>query len=160
MSSSPPVRESVWDYPRPPRLEPTPRRVRVVFGGVTVADSTRALRMLETSHPPTYYIPPEDVRLDLLEPTGRRSLCEFKGQARYFTVRVGKKLAENAAWTYPDPVLAYEDLRDHVAFFVGKMDECRVDDERARPQAGGFYGGWITSDLEGPFKGEPGTDGW
>jgi uncharacterized protein (DUF427 family) len=132
----------------------------VIFGGVAVADSKRALRILETSHPPTYYVPPEDVRMDLLEPTGRRSFCEFKGQARYFTVRVGERTAENAAWSYPDPVPAYVDLRDHVAFFVAKMDECWVGQERARPQAGGFYGGWITSDLEGPFKGQPGTEGW
>jgi uncharacterized protein (DUF427 family) len=132
----------------------------VVFGGVTVADSTRALRVLETSHPPTYYVPPEDVRMDLLEPTGRRSLCEFKGQARYFTVRVGEREADDAAWAYPDPVPAYAAARDHVAFFAAKMDECWVGDERVRPQAGGFYGGWITSDLDGPFKGEPGTRGW
>jgi uncharacterized protein (DUF427 family) len=160
MSPSTTGRESVWDYPRPPRLEPTHRRIRVVFGGVTVADSTRALRVLETSHPPTYYVPPEDVRMDLLEPTGRRSLCEFKGQARYFTVRVGEREADDAAWAYPDPVPAYAAARDHVAFFAAKMDECWVGDERVRPQAGGFYGGWITSDLDGPFKGEPGTRGW
>jgi uncharacterized protein (DUF427 family) len=160
MSTSRPERESVWDYPRPPRLEPTPRRIRVVFAGVTVADSTRCLRILETSHPPTYYIPPEDVRTDLLEATGRRTLCEFKGQARYSSLRVGTRVAEDCAWAYPAPTSGYEALRDHLAFFPDRVDECWVDDEQARPQAGGFYGGWITSDLDGPFKGEPGTRGW
>jgi uncharacterized protein (DUF427 family) len=160
MSTSRPERESVWDYPRPPRLEPTTRRIRVVFAGVTVADSTRCLRILETSHPPTYYIPPEDVRTDLLEPTGRRTVCEFKGQARYASLRVGTRVAEDCAWAYPAPARGYEALRDHLAFFPDRVDECWVDEERARPQAGGFYGGWITSDLDGPFKGEPGTGGW
>jgi uncharacterized protein (DUF427 family) len=153
-------RESVWDYPRPPRLEPTPRRIRVVFAGVTVADSSRALRLLETSHPPTYYIPPEDVRTDLLETTDRRSFCEYKGAARYFSLRVGDRVAEACAWSYPEPVAPYEALRDHLAFFAGHVDECWVGDERAEPQPGGFYGGWITSELDGPFKGAPGTEGW
>jgi uncharacterized protein (DUF427 family) len=160
MSTVKPGRESVWDYPRPPRLEPTPRRIRVVFAGVTVADSSRGLRILETSHPPTYYIPPEDVRLDLLKSTDRRSFCEFKGTARYQSLRVGDRVAEDCAWSYPNPTPGYEALRDHLAFFADRVDECWVDHERARAQAGGFYGGWITSDLDGPFKGEPGTQGW
>jgi uncharacterized protein (DUF427 family) len=152
--------ESVWDYPRPPRLEPTTRRIRVVFAGTTVADSTRCLRILETSHPPTYYVPPEDVRLDLLEETGRRSFCEFKGTARYRSLRVGDRVTADCAWVYPRPAPGFEALRDHLAFFANRVDECWVDDERARPQPGVFYGGWITSDLVGPFKGEPGTAGW
>lgn len=160
MSTVKPGRESVWDYPRPPRLEPTSRRIRVVFAGVTVADSSRCLRILETSHPPTYYIPPRDVRLDLLEATDRRTFCEFKGTARYQSPRVGGRVAEDCAWSYPTPTQGYEALRDHLAFFAHRVDECWVDDERARPQAGAFYGGWITSDLDGPFKGEPGTQGW
>ena len=160
MSTTGPEKESVWDYPRPPRLEPTPRRIRVVFEGVTVADSSRCLRILETSHPPTYYIPPEDVRLDLLEPEGRRSFCEFKGTARYRSLRVGERVAEECAWFYPTPTAEYAALRGHLAFFANRVDECWVDDERARPQAGGFYGGWITADLVGPFKGDPGTEGW
>jgi uncharacterized protein (DUF427 family) len=160
MSRSGTGRESVWDYPRPPRLEGTPRRIRVVFAGLTVADSSRCLRILETSHPPTYYIPPTDVRLDLLEPTGRRTFCEFKGMARYHTLRVGERAAEDCAWSYSAPTPGYETLRDHLAFFAHLVDECWVDDERVRAQAGGFYGGWITSDLDGPFKGEPGTEGW
>jgi uncharacterized protein (DUF427 family) len=153
-------RESVWDYPRPPRLEQTPRRIRVLFAGTTIADSSRALRLLETSHPPTYYIPPADVRMDLLQRTDRRSFCEFKGMAAYFSLEVAGRRSANCAWAYPEPVPAYEALRDHLAFFAGLVDECWVDDERAKAQPGGFYGGWITSDLEGPFKGAPGTAGW
>ena len=160
MSASNRGRESVWDYPRPPRLEATPRRVRVMFAGVTVADSTRCLRILETSHPPTYYIPPEDVRTDLLEPAGRRTFCEFKGPARHWSLRVGERVSDGCAWSYPAPTSAYEALRDHLAFFASRVDECWVDDEQVEPQAGGFYGGWITSDLDGPFKGAPGTQGW
>lgn len=152
--------ESVWNYPRPPRLEPTSRRIRVVFAGLTVADSTRALRLLETSHPPTYYIPPGDVRTDLLEPSGRSSFCEFKGRARYWTLRAGGRSAPDCAWSYPDPTPAYRELRDHLAFYASRVDECFVDDERATPQPGAFYGGWVTSDLVGPFKGDPGTEGW
>lgn len=153
-------RESVWDYPRPPRLEPTPRRIRVIFAGTTIADSSRALRLLETSHPPTYYIPPEDVRMDLLERTDHRSFCEFKGMAVYFSLAAGGRQSVNCAWAYPEPVSAYGALLDHLAFFAGLVDECWVDDERAAAQPGGFYGGWITSDLEGPFKGAAGTAGW
>jgi uncharacterized protein (DUF427 family) len=125
-----------------------------------VADSTRALRVLETSHPPTYYIPPEDVRTDRLKPTDRRSFCEFKGAARYHTLRAGERVAKDCAWTYPEPTSAYRALAGHFAFFAAKVDECWVDDERATPQPGGFYGGWVTSDLDGPFKGDPGTEGW
>jgi uncharacterized protein (DUF427 family) len=152
--------ESVWDYPRPPRLEPTPRRIRVVFAGVTVADTRRALRVLETSHPPTYYLPPDEVRMDLLAVTGRHSFCEYKGAARYYSLRVGDRVARDCAWAYPDPAPDYASLKDHLAFFAGRVDECWVDDERAEPQPGGFYGGWITSNLVGPFKGAPGTEGW
>ena len=158
--ASQPRRESVWDYPRPPRLEPVGRRVRVVFAGQTVADSSRALRVLETSHPPTYYIPPQDVRGDLLERSARRSFCEFKGEAHYVSLRVGGRVSLDCGWTYPDPTPGFRPLKDHVAFYAGRVDECWVEDERARPQPGGFYGGWVTSDLEGPFKGEPGPEGW
>jgi uncharacterized protein (DUF427 family) len=130
------------------------------MNGELVAESTSALRLLETSHPPTYYIPPKDVRMDLLETTDQRTFCEFKGSARYFTLRVGDRVAEDCAWTYSDPTPGYEKLRDHLAFFAGRVDECWVDDDRVQPQPGGFYGGWITPDLEGPFKGGPGTGGW
>lgn len=155
-----PGQESVWDYPRPPRIEPTSRHVRVVFGGVTIADTRRALRVLETSHPPTYYIPPEDIRMEYLTPTGKRSFCEFKGMAGYYTVRIGEQRAENAAWFYAHPSPGYEALAGYVAFYPSRMDACYVDDEQVVAQEGDFYGGWITSDIVGPFKGGPGTWGW
>lgn len=155
-----PGQESVWDYPRPPRMERTSRRIEVVFAGEVIADTRRALRILETSHPPTYYIPPEDVRMDLLVRSRRASFCEWKGSADYWTVRVGGREAVNAAWSYPTPKTPFEDLKDHLAFYCGDMDACRVDGEQVQPQPGGFYGGWVTRDVVGPFKGEPGSWGW
>ena len=155
-----PGQESVWDYPRPPRVEPTSKRICIVFNGVVIAETRRALRVLETSHPPVYYLPPADIRMEHLKPTGRSSYCEFKGAARYWTLRVGDRVAENVAWSYPDPAPGFEAIRDHLAFYAGPMDACTVDGERVTPQPGGFYGGWITSDIVGPFKGGPGTLGW
>ncbi|RYE83758.1 MAG: DUF427 domain-containing protein [Myxococcales bacterium] len=155
-----PGQESVWSYPRPPRLEPTPRRIRVVHRGVVVADARRALRLLETSHPPTYYLPPDEVRRDLLVAAPGGSFCEWKGQAVYWSVQVAGELIATCAWSYPDPTRGFSALRDHVAFYARPFDECLVDDVRATPQPGGFYGGWVTPDLVGPFKGEPGTHGW
>jgi len=135
--------------------------VRVVLGGVTIADTRRALRVLETSHPATYYLPPEDVRWEHLEAMpGRGSICEWKGAARYFNVSAGGRRASRAAWSYPDPTAAFVALKDYVAFYVRSMDACYLDDEQAQPQPGGFYGGWVTADVVGPFKGEPGTEGW
>ncbi len=157
-----PVRgqESVWDYPRPPRAEEVSKRIEVVFNGVVIADTVRAKRVLETSHPPVYYIPPEDVRQEHLIDAPGSSFCEWKGRATYKTVVVGDRRAERAGWTYPDPEPGYEAIRDHLAFYAGPMDACTVDGERVEPQPGGFYGGWITSDVVGPFKGSPGTMGW
>jgi uncharacterized protein (DUF427 family) len=155
-----PGQESVWDYPRPPRLEDCPKHIQVVFDGVTIADTQRAKRVLETSHPPVYYIPPEDIRMEHLIEAPGTSWCEWKGQARYYTVVVGERRAEKAAWSYPQPTPAFEGIRDHVAFHAGLVDRCTVDGERVQPQPGGFYGGWITSDVVGPFKGGPGTRGW
>ena len=152
--------ESVWDYPRPPRAEPSTRRIRVVFGGVTVADTTRAIRVLETSHPPVYYIPAEDVNREYLRPSRRRTYCEFKGQASYYDLVVGEREVRDAAWYYPDPNERFAALRDHVAFYPGRVDACFVDEEQVVAQEGDFYGGWLTSDIEGPFKGGPGTAGW
>ena len=152
--------ESVWDYPRPPRAEPSTRRIRVVFGGVTVADTTHAIRVLETSHPPAYYVPPEDVRSEYLRPSRRRTYCEFKGQASYYDLAVGEREVRDAAWYYPDPNERFAAIRDHVAFYPGRVDACFVDEEEVVAQAGDFYGGWLTSDIEGPFKGGPGTAGW
>lgn len=152
--------ESVWDYPRPPRAERTPRRVRAVVGGVVLADSTLTIRVLETSHPPTYYVPPSDVRMDLLVEADGSSMCEWKGRARYYDAVLENRTIQRVAWCYPKPTAAFEALRDHIAFYLPALDEAYVDDERAQPQPGGFYGGWITSDLVGPFKGVAGSMGW
>ena len=152
--------ESVWDYPRPPRVEASTRRVRVVVGDVVVADTTRALRVLETSHPPVYYIPPEDVRSEYLRPSRRHTYCEFKGEASYYDLVVGEREVRDVGWYYLRPTSRFEALRDHVAFYPGRVDAAYVGDEQVRAQAGDFYGGWITAEIEGPFKGGAGTTGW
>jgi uncharacterized protein (DUF427 family) len=154
-----PGQESVWDYPRPPRLEEVGARVRVELAGRVVADSTRALRILETSHPPSYYLPPQDCSLDLLEDEMGTSFCEWKGEAVYETVRVGDAVAERAAWRYPAPNRAYAAIAEHRSFYPGLLD-CTVDGVAVTAQPGGFYGGWVTPDVVGPFKGEPGTGFW
>ncbi|GAA4115415.1 DUF427 domain-containing protein [Knoellia locipacati] len=156
-----PGQESVWDYPRPPRVEVSDEVVQIRFGGGVVARSTRSLRVLETSHPPTYYVPEADFAPGTLRPAQGSTRCEFKGDAAYFDV-VGAdgSVARSAAWTYPSPMPGFEALVGHVAVMPGAMDECRVDDEVVTPQQGGFYGGWITSRVVGPFKGAPGTWGW
>ena len=155
-----PGQESVWDYPRPPRLEPVTRRLVVVLGGETIADTTHGYRVLETSHPPNYYFPPGDVVAGALVPSDGRSFCEFKGRAHYFTVRGGDRLEVDAAWGYERPSPAFEAITGHVALYPARMDECSVDGEVVTPQEGGFYGGWITADVVGPFKGGPGSRGW
>lgn len=155
-----PGQESVWDYPRPPRLEQVERHVRVVFAGRVIADTRQAWRVLETSHPPSYYIAPDDVDRSLLRAAAGTSFCEWKGTARYLDVVVGGAVAARAAWSYPQPSPAFAAIRDHVAFYPAAMGACNVDGERVQPQPGGFYGGWITNDVVGPFKGEPGTAGW
>lgn len=160
MTTSETAIESVWDYPRPPRLEPVPERIRVVVEGVTIADSRRAYRVLETSHPPVYYLPPEDVRMDLLAPGGGGSVCEWKGAATYHTLTIADRRIADVAWSYERPAAGFEDIASYLAFYPGRVDEAWVGDEQAVPQAGGFYGGWITSRIRGPFKGEPGTLGW
>ena len=152
--------ESVHEYPRPPRVERCKRRVRVELNGEIVAESERALRVLETSSPPTIYVPPEDVRAELLRPAEGKTVCEYKGTASYHDVVVGDRVAESAAWTYRRPNERYEDLRDHIAFYAGRVDAAYLDEERVTPQPGEFYGGWITSEIEGPFKGGRGTEGW
>lgn len=155
-----PGQESVWDYPRPPRAELSARRIEVVFNNVTIAATRRAMRVLETSHPPTYYVPWEDVRAEHLVENPAKSWCEWKGEARYYDVIVGGRRAPRAVWSYSAPAHGFEMITGHLAFYVALMDECRVDGERAQPQPGRFYGGWITSDVVGPFKGEPGSSGW
>jgi uncharacterized protein (DUF427 family) len=158
----PPTTESVWDYPRPPRVERSARRVRIVLGGGTIADSTRTHRVLETSHPPVYYVPLEDVARGALGlPAARGTFCEWKGEATYYdVVGAGGRRVERGAWAYHDPLPGFEAIRDAVAFYPTLMDECTLDGERVQPQEGGFYGGWITSEIVGPFKGGPGTTGW
>ncbi len=155
-----PGQESVWDYPRPPRLEAVKKRISVVFHGVTIADTTAAKRVLETSHPPVYYIPPQDIDMRYLHLAPGSSLCEWKGQAQYFNVGLSEEVAEKAAWAYPNPTPAFSSIQSHIAFYPALMDACYVDGELVQPQPGGFYGGWITSDIVGPFKGEPGTMYW
>jgi uncharacterized protein (DUF427 family) len=155
-----PGQESVWDYPRPPRVEPCRRRIRAVFAGVTIADSTRGARVLETAGPPTIYVPRADVLTEHLHPASRTTWCEWKGWAAYFDVVVGEQVAPAAAWTYPAPTAPFAVLAGHVAFFPGRMDACCLDGERVRPQPGPFYGGWVTDDIVGPFKGDPGTEHW
>lgn len=151
----------MWGYPRPPAVTPCERRVRVEWAGEVLADSIRAVQVLETSHPPTIYIPPAEVRLTLLDPSDARpTWCEFKGEARYFDAVLGGRRAATVAWSYSHPSAGYEALRDHIAFYPGRVDAAWLDDERVRAQAGDFYGGWITGDLVGPFKGAAGTQGW
>ncbi|MEO5577083.1 MAG: DUF427 domain-containing protein [Gaiellaceae bacterium] len=140
--------ESVADYPRPPRLEPVSKRIQVVLGGITVADTIHAQRVLETTHPPTYYVPRTDVLDDALAPSrGRTTFCEWKGTATYFDVVAGHVRAERSAWTYPRPTAGFEPIRDAIAFYCGPMDECLVDGERAEPESNPYYGGWVTADI-------------
>jgi uncharacterized protein (DUF427 family) len=155
-----PGQESVWDYPRPPRLEDSNKRIKVVFGGVTLAYTARAKRVLETSHPPVYYVPPEDIRMEHLTLAEGATFCEWKGAARYYDIETDEYGERRAAWFYPDPVPAYSDLKDYVAFYPSLMATCWVDGEKVEAQEGDFYGGWITADIVGPFKGAPGTRGW
>ena len=152
--------ESVWDYPRPPRLEPSHKHVQVLFAGGVVADSRQAVRVLETSHPPVFYLPPEDVRTNLLALTPESSVCEFKGRAAYWTLHLNAQEAANAAWSYPHPAAGFESIQDYLAFYPSRVEACFVDGERVQAQAGDFYGGWITGEIKGPFKGGSGTWGW
>ena len=155
-----PGQESVWDYPRPPRVEPVDRRIRVEFGGIVLAETERAYRVIETSSPPAYYVPPQDVEMAYLVATDHKTFCEWKGVAKYWSVRVGERFVEHGAWSYPEPDEGFEVIRDYVAFFPGRMDACYVGEQRVMSQPGGYYGGWVTPDIVGPFKGEPGTENW
>jgi uncharacterized protein (DUF427 family) len=154
-------KESVWDYPRPPRVEPLDRHVRIVLGGQTIAESDRALRVLETASPPAIYVPREDVRSDLLiEAEDVHTHCEWKGDASYVHAEAGGKRAQRVAWFYPEPKPGFEQLEGHLAFYPRRVDAAYLDEETVTPQPGAFYGGWITEEIEGPFKGEPGSEGW
>lgn len=156
-----PGQESVWDYPRPPAVAPSARLVRIEHAGETVAESRRTIRVLETAGAPVWYVPPADIHMELLRPVrGYRSFCEWKGEASYFDIVVGEIVAARAAWTYVSPMRGYEAIAGYIAFYASRVDAALVDGERARPQPGGFYGGWVTDDVVGPFKGERGTEGW
>lgn len=155
-----PGQESVWDYPRPPRLELAGRTLRIEVGDRVLAETTRGLRVLETSHPPTYYFPPEDVDESLLVQIERTTFCEWKGSAAYVDVLVGEVRRPGAGWRYLRPTPDFQALTGHYAFYAQMMDACFVDGERAEPQPGEFYGGWVTSHVVGPFKGIPGSRGW
>jgi len=152
--------ESVWDYPRPPAVERTGERIVVELGGVVVVDTTDAVRVLETSHPPVYYLRRDDVAAGVLADAPGSSFCEFKGSARYLSLTAGGRTAPSAAWYYPRPSPGYEALEGRVAIYPGRVDGCTVDGEPVVPQEGDYYGGWITSRVTGPFKGAPGTAGW
>jgi uncharacterized protein (DUF427 family) len=156
------AKESVWDYPRPPRVEPLDRQVRIVLGGETIVESDRALRVLETASPPTIYVPREDVHEGVLIEAGNdvHTYCEWKGTASYVHAEAGGKRAQRVAWFYPEPKQGFEQLKDHLAFYPRRVDAAYLDDELVTPQPGAYYGGWITEEIEGPFKGEPGSEGW
>ena len=155
-----PGQESVWAYPRPARAEAVSSHLLIVHAGRTVAETRQGVRTLETSHPPSYYFPPQDIAPGVLKRTRRGSICEWKGQAVYYDVMLSDKVVPDGAWSYPGPSAAFALLRDFVAFYAGPFDACFVDGERVTPQAGGFYGGWITSRVAGPFKGGPGSRFW
>lgn len=155
-----PGQESVWDFPRPPAVRPAGARVRVVHGGVTIADSTSAVMVCETAHAPAYYIPQEDLREGSVVPNGHSSWCEFKGRAEYGDLHVAGTVVRDACWWYPHPNPGYVDIRDAVCFYPQKVDQCQVDGETVRPLPDSFYGDWPTSRFAGPFKGGPGTRGW
>ena len=152
--------ESVWDFPRPSKAQPVSAHLVVILGGRTIAETRNGIRTIETSHPPTYYFPPEDIAPGVLRPSTGSSFCEWKGTARYFDVVAGGIVRLGAAWSYPRPTASFAALIDHVAFYAEPMDGCFVDGERVEPQHGGFYGGWITSRQAGPFKGVAGSRGW
>ncbi|MDP2772280.1 MAG: DUF427 domain-containing protein [Nocardioides sp.] len=155
-----PGQESVWDYPRPPRVETSTEHVEVVLGGIVVARTDRSWRVLETSHPPTYYLPRGAFEPGVLREAAGSSWCEWKGEASYYDLAAGGVVATAAAWTYLAPTPGFQVIAGAVAVMPGQVDRCTVDGEVVEPQPGGFYGGWITSKVVGPFKGTPGTQGW
>jgi uncharacterized protein (DUF427 family) len=156
-----PGQESVWDYPRPPRIERVDVSLCVRHGGREIARAAGGWRVLETSHPPVYYLPPESIAHGRLRPAERTSFCEYKGVARHWDVVDGERVVvRDAGWSYPEPAPAFAALAHHVAFYAGRLDECSVGTDRVTPQTGDFYGGWISPAIVGPFKGAPGTWGW
>lgn len=155
-----PGQESVWDYPRPPCLERSTKRIEVVCGGERIVAADASFRVLETSHPPTYYVAPGDVRMEFFFVTKHRSFCEWKGEAHYYDIEVGGERLLRVAWFYPQPTTRFAALAGYIALYPGRMDRCTLDGEVVQAQEGDFYGGWITKDIVGPFKGGAGTFGW
>jgi uncharacterized protein (DUF427 family) len=152
--------ESVWDYPRPPKLERTNKHLKVVFNGEIIAETNRAYRVLETSHPSVYYFPPEDVRTEFFRREINTSFCEWKGRANYYSINVGGLEGFEVAWFYPNAAERFSEITNYIAFYPSKVDACYVNNELVQAQEGDFYGGWITSEIVGPFKGGAGTRGW
>lgn len=155
-----PGQESVWDYPRPPACRPFQGSISVVVCDIVVASATDCVRVLETSHPPVYYVARDDINMEYLRLSERASWCEWKGQAVYFDLHCNGRTTSAIAWSYPEPTPAFASIRDHLAFYPGRVDACFVNGEQVQTQAGDFYGGWITSNIVGPFKGSLGTTGW
>ncbi|NJL52987.1 MAG: DUF427 domain-containing protein [Hydrococcus sp. SU_1_0] len=156
-----PGQESVWDYPRPPRLERSLKEIKIVFNEVIIAQSSHAYRILETSHPPVYYLPPEDIKLEYLKPVvAHQSFCEWKGKASYYNLQVKEREVVNVAWCYSQPTEKFATITNYIAFYPSKMDACYVEGELVTAQPGDFYGGWITEDIVGPFKGTANSWGW
>ena len=155
-----PGQESIWDYPRPPKVELFTGRISVIFADVTIAVTSKSYKVMETASPPCYYISQGDINMEYLFRSPHSSLCEWKGMANYWSVRVRDKVSENAGWSYEAPWDGFEIIKDCIAFYAGRVDECYIDDEKVKPQPGNFYGGWITSNIVGPFKGERGTEFW
>lgn len=155
-----PGQESVWSFPRPAVAQPCPSRITIEHRGMMIVDTRASIRMLETSHPPSYYVPTDDITPGVLRRAAGTSFCEWKGSATYWDVMVGDEVLPRVGWSYANPSRDFVMLRDHVAFYAAPFDCCRVDGEKVQPQPGDFYGGWITSALAGPFKGIPGSRGW
>ncbi len=155
-----PGQESVWDYPRPPRVEPCGSLLQIFIDQIPIAETRHSIRVLETSHPPVYYLPPDSIRMDLMVESNHGSFCEWKGHAHYFSLKMPGRLIPDVAWSYKTPTARFESIAGYLAFYPSKMDECYVDGERVESQKGDFYGGWITNNIVGPFKGGPGTFGW
>jgi uncharacterized protein (DUF427 family) len=153
-------KQCVWDYPRPPVLEKDLRTIKVEFSGHIIAHSVCAYKVLETSHPPSFYVPEGDVVSTFFVPSNKQSFCEWKGLAKYWHIKVGSRIAFDAAWSYERPHTAFFPITAYLSFYSSLMDSCFVGEERVSSQEGGFYGGWVTSDIVGPFKGGPGTSSW
>ncbi len=152
--------ESVWDYPRPPLLENTSALLQVYVNDQLLAETRRGYRVLETSHPPVYYFPPEDIKMEMLVKSDHSTYCEWKGKGRYYHFQNGEQQISNLAWFYDKPFEKFNAIKNYLAFYAGKADQCLVDGEVVIAQPGQFYGGWITSNIKGPFKGVPGSLGW